>query len=117
MAKKKTTAVMDDEKSRDGVPHGVEKIKIGDILIMLFIGILSLTCITPFIHLLAKSVSSSNAVMAKEVYFVAKGFNISMYETIFKDGQLIHAMFYSVYMTMIFTVLGLVVCTDRKSVV
>ncbi len=111
MAKKKTTAVMDDEKSRDGVPHGVEKIKIGDILIMLFIGILSLTCITPFIHLLAKSVSSSNAVMAKEVYFVAKGFNISMYETIFKDGQLIHAMFYSVYMTMIFTVLGLVVCT------
>lgn len=111
MAKKNNAAVMDDDKSRDGVPHGVDKIKIGDIVIMLFIGILSLTCIVPFIHLLAKSVSSSSAVMAKEVYFLPKGFNFSMYETIFKDGQLTHAMIYSVYMTVIFTVLGLVVCT------
>lgn len=111
MAKKKDMAVMDDDKSRDGVPHGVEKIKIGDIVIMLFIGILSLTCIVPFIHLLAKSVSSSTAVMAKEVYFIPKGFNINMYQTIFKDGQLTHAMVYSIYLTVIFTILGLIVCT------
>lgn len=110
MAKKKNIAVTDD-KSRDEAPHGVHKIKIGDILIMAFITLLSLTCVIPFVHLAAKSVSSSAAVMAKEVYFLPKGLNFSMYQTIFNDGQLTHAMVYSVYMTAIFTILGMIVCT------
>jgi len=111
MAKKNNTAIVDDDKSRDSAPHGVDKIKIGDIVIMLFIGILSLTCIAPFIHLFAKSVSSNSAVLAKEVYFLPKGFNIEMYKLIFKDGQLTYSMIYSIYMTVIFTILGLVACT------
>lgn len=94
-----------------GDSHGVTKLKIGDIIIMVIIGILCLTCIMPFVHLLAKSVSSNTAVLAKSVYFLPKGFNLDAYRSIFLDGQMTHAMVYSIKITLIFTVLGMLVTT------
>lgn len=108
MAKTKEV-VVNEEKSRDGAPRGVNKIKIADIIMMTILIILCATCILPFVHLAAKSISSSTAVLAKEVYFLPKGFTLDAYRSIFKDGQLTHSMMYSVFMTGIFTVLGLFV--------
>lgn len=102
---------MNDDDSRFNTPHGVHKIKISDIIIMAVITILCLTCIVPFLHLAAKSVSSNTAVLSKSVYFWPKGFNFDAYAAIFRDGQMTHAMVYTVEMTLIFTILGMVVCT------
>lgn len=82
---------------------------IGDIIIMIIITILSLTCIIPFIHIAAKSVSSDGAVLSKTVYLIPKGFTLDAYKSIFEDGQMTHAMWYTVVVTFIFTVLGMVV--------
>lgn len=82
---------------------------IGDILIMLIIGILSLTCIIPFIHIASRSISSDAAVLAKEVYLLPKGLNINAYRTIFEDGQMTHSMWYTIILTVIFTILGMFV--------
>lgn len=82
---------------------------IGDIVIMLIITILSLTCIIPFIHIAARSVSSDGAVLAKSVYLLPKGLNINAYRTIFEDGQMTHSMWFTVMLTLIFTALGMVV--------
>ncbi|NLZ80473.1 MAG: carbohydrate ABC transporter permease [Clostridiales bacterium] len=101
--------VINEEKDRDSAPHGVSKIKIADIIMMTILIILCATCILPFIHLAAKSISSSTAVLAQEVYFLPKGINLDAYRAIFKDGQLTHSMMYSVFMTVIFTLLGLFV--------
>lgn len=78
---------------------------------MAAITILCLTCVVPFLHLAAKSVSSNTAVLSKSVYFWPKGFNFDAYAAIFRDGQMTHAMVYTVEMTLIFTILGMVVCT------
>lgn len=102
---------MNDDDSRFNTPHGVSKIKISDILIMAAITILCLTCVVPFIHLAAKSLSSNTAVLSKSVYFWPKGFNFDAYAAIFRDGQMTHAMVYTIEMTAIFTVLGMIVCT------
>ncbi len=102
---------MNDDDSRFNTPHGVSKIKISDILIMAVITILCLTCVVPFIHLAAKSLSSNTAVLSKSVYFWPKGFNFDAYAAIFRDGQMTHAMVYTIEMTAIFTVLGMIVCT------
>lgn len=102
--------VMAESKSIIKPGHRTLKgIRSSDILIMVVIGLLCLTCIIPFVHLAAKSLSSNTAVMAKSVYLLPKGINIDAYRSIFKDGTLTHSMVYTVYMTAIFTVLGVFV--------
>lgn len=90
---------------------GVNRIKIGDIVIMTILTILSLTCILPFLHIAAKSISSNSAVLAKEVYLFPKDINFAAYQSIFRDGQLTHSMLYTILVTVIFTVLGMIVTT------
>lgn len=94
------------KKSRRSRMH---RISIGDIIIMLIISILSLTCVVPFIHIAAMSISSDSAVLAKDVYLIPKGINFNAYVSIFKDGQLTHSMAFTVFLTAIFTMLGLIV--------
>jgi putative aldouronate transport system permease protein len=94
---------------RRGNSFSKNRTTIGDIVIVLIITILSLTCIIPFIHVAAKSISSDSAVLAKAVYLLPKGVNFNAYKSIFEDGQMTHAMWYTVVMTLIFTILGMIV--------
>lgn len=89
--------------------RGLNKVTFADIVIMFIITVLCLTCILPFIHIGAKSISSNSEVLAKNVYLIPKGITFDAYKAIFSDGQLTHAMVYSVMMTAIFTVLSLLV--------
>ncbi len=101
-------------RGREGVSEGsraINRFRPGDLIMMVIIGCLCLTCILPFLHLAAKSVSGNTYVVAKQVAFLPKGFTWDAYVSIFKDGGLIYAMGYSVMVTLIFTVLGMVVCT------
>lgn len=110
MAKKKEEVVRGAEVSSDG-NRAINKFRLSDFIMMAVIVLLCLTCILPFIHLLAKSISGNNFVVAKQVSFWPKGVTLDAYVSIFKDGGLIYAMLYSVIVTLIFTVLGMVVCT------
>ncbi|MCR4877263.1 MAG: carbohydrate ABC transporter permease [Clostridiales bacterium] len=89
--------------------RGVNRVRISDFVIAFVILLLSLTCIVPFLHVAAKSVSTNTAVMSKQVYLLPKGLNFLAYETIFRDGQLTHSMLYTVWMTFLFTVIGMVI--------
>ena len=91
--------------------HAIRKFTIGDFLIMLILVILCATCVLPFVHLAAKSLSSNTAVMQKAVVLWPVGTNLEAYNTIFQDGTLVHSFLYSVEVVLIFTVLGMIVCT------
>ncbi len=91
--------------------HGVNKVRISDFVIAFFILMLSLTCILPFIHVMAKSISSNTEVMSKNVFLWPKGVNMDAYVSIFKDGQLTHSMVYTIVVTLLFTVIGMVITT------
>lgn len=107
--KKREKQILEQEnRSQIGFSR-VNPFRVGDFLIMLVILILCLTCIVPFIHIAAKSVSSNSAVLAKQVTLWPRGFTTEAYASIFKDGQLTRSMFYTVYMTAIFTAIGMVV--------
>ncbi len=88
--------------------RGVNRVRVSDFVIAFVILILSLTCILPFLHVAAKSLSSNTAVMSKQVYLLPKGTNVDAYATVFRDGQLTHSMIYTVWMTLLFTVVGMV---------
>lgn len=106
MAAKKDTA-REMEVSNDG-NRAIDKFKLSDAAMMLILILLCATCVVPFLHLAAKSISSNTAVLSKTVYLLPKGINFDAYKSVFKDGQLVHSMLYSVMVTAIFTVLGLI---------
>ena len=88
--------------------RGVNRVRVSDFVIAFIILLLSLTCILPFLHVAAKSLSSNTAVMSKQVYLLPKGINVDAYATVFRDGQLTHSMVYTVWMTLLFTIVGMV---------
>lgn len=110
MAKKKEEVVRGAEVSSDG-SRAISKLRVSDFVMMAVIIILCLTCIIPFLHLAAKSISSDAAVVAKRVFLWPKGITFAAYKSIFVDGGLTYSLFYSVIVTVIFTFLGMVVCT------
>jgi putative aldouronate transport system permease protein len=82
-----------------------------DYLIAAVILALSLTCVLPFVHIAAKSLSSNTAVLSKAVFLWPKGVNLSSYRAIFRDGQLTRSMLYSIEVTFLFTLIGMIVTT------
>ncbi len=86
-----------------------QQVTIGDIIIIALIIILCLTCILPFIHIAAKSISGNSEVLAKNVTLWPKAVTLEAYATIFRDGQLTHSMLYTVLVTVLFTAIGMVV--------
>ena len=110
MAKKKEEVVRGAEVTSDG-SRAINKFRISDAVMMLIIGLLCATCVIPFIHLAAKSISGNTAVMAKQVLLIPKDINFEAYISIFKDGSMVKSMFYSVFVTGLFTLLGMLVCT------
>ncbi len=110
MAKKKEEVVRGAEVVSDG-SRAINKFRISDAIMMIIITLLCLTCIIPFIHLAAKSISEDAAVVAKQVFLLPKGFSLEAYRSIFVDGGLTYSMIYSVFVTLLFTLLGMIVCT------
>lgn len=106
---------MMDAKRTGARPHrqqgGLDRLHISDLVIAFIILMLCLTCILPFIHIAAKSISSNTEVLAKSVYLIPKGIDFSAYASIFRDGQLTHSMLYTILVTVLFTVIGMVVTT------
>jgi len=109
MAKNKVRDT-DNSTINDG-SHAIHKFTIGDFLIMFVLVILCLTCVLPFIHLAAKSISSNNAVMQRSVFLWPVEINFDAYASIFQDGSLVRAFLYSVVVVLIFTLMGMIVCT------
>lgn len=109
MAKKKEEIARDAEVTSEG-NRAVVKFKVSDFLMMLFITILSLSCIAPFFHIAAKSISSNNKVLSKQVFFIPKELTFEAYSTVFADANLVYSMIYSVVITLVFTAIGMVVC-------
>lgn len=78
-----------------------------DVLIYLFIGILSLICLIPFVHVLSVSISGNGAVMSNEVFLIPKDFNLEAYKTVFGDSAMMRSLWFSVFITVAFTALGM----------
>lgn len=98
-----------EQNKKQSLWKGVNRVRISDFVIAFVILILSLTCILPFLHVAAKSISSNTAVMSKSVYLWPKGITFEAYSSIFKDGQLVHSMLYTIGITLAFTLVGMIV--------
>lgn len=109
MAKRKEEVVRGAEISPDG-NRAINKFRVSDAVMMIILVILCMTCVLPFIHLGAKSISSNSAVLAKSVFLWPKDVTLDAYASLFRDGSMVYSMGYSVVVTAIFTLLGMISC-------
>ena len=83
---------------------------IGDALCMLVVGVASLTCVLPFIHILAKSLSDNAFVVANKVVLLPKstsGVNLEAYNKVFHDASIMHSLWITTLITVAFTAIGM----------
>ncbi len=73
----------------------------------LILTLASLSCLLPFVHLFAVSLSSSAAINAGKVVFWPVEFTISAYEYAFKGGVFLRAAFNSIVLVIVGTLLNL----------
>ncbi len=105
-------ATIMDRKSRKlrrAAGHN-RRLTIADLLMMLVLVLLSATCVIPFLHLAAKSISSNSQVIGQNVYMLPKDVTFAAYMSLFKDGSMTKSMGHSLLVTAIFTALGILVC-------
>lgn len=86
----------------------MDRIGIPDIIMMIAITLLCLTCILPFMHVASKSISSESSVLAREVYFLPKGLQFAAYERVLKSAMLIRQLGFTALITVMQTLLRLV---------
>ena len=62
-------------------------------------------CLLPMIHLLAKSLSGTDYLVRHVVSLIPKGLNFDAYATVLKDPKYIQAFFWTVFLTVVCTLL------------
>lgn len=85
--------------------------RIGDWIFVLICIIVSLICLIPMLNLLARSVSATDALVKHEVYLWPKGINFEAYVTVLSDMKYIRAFFWTVFLTIVCTLVSLTMTT------
>ena len=77
------------------------------VAIYVFIALLSLLCIVPFIHVISVSISGNEAVLSNQVWFLPKDITFDAYKTVLGDSTMMYSFWFTVVITILFTLLGL----------
>jgi putative aldouronate transport system permease protein len=85
--------------------------KLGDWIFVVICVLVGLICILPMINLLARSLSSTDALVRREVYLWPKGINFDAYAMVLGDMKYIKAFFWTVFLTVVCTVVSLTMTT------
>lgn len=97
-----------------GSIHAVPRTRrydIWDVIIYTVIALTSLSCVLPFIHVIAKSLSDEAFVIANKISLWPQGFTVDAYKKIFADDSIIQSLYISIIITVAATVIGMIVTT------
>jgi len=88
---------------------GMKRFDAWDVIINIVVALASLACLLPLVHILAKSLSTDAYVLANKVWLWPMGFTFEAYSKVFADASIIRSFYVSVFVTVVFTILGLIV--------
>ncbi|MDR0558225.1 MAG: carbohydrate ABC transporter permease [Treponema sp.] len=83
--------------------------KTGDIVIALICFIIILLCVLPLLHILARSLSSTQAIINRKVVFLPVDFNLDSYKYVFKDPSFSRSLIWTAILTVICTLWSLAI--------
>jgi putative aldouronate transport system permease protein len=85
--------------------------KVFQVINLVFLGIVALTCLLPFVYMIALSFSSLNAVMANRVTLWPVEFQLDGYRMAFGNQGILRSFVFTVYLTVLGTLTSLVLTT------
>jgi putative aldouronate transport system permease protein len=91
-----------------GVLKKQPNIRISDFIIMLIIGVAILLCLLPFVHIIAISLSSKQAVMSNAVTFFPVELDLHAYQIVFADSRMLWSMGLTIVLTVSYTLVCMV---------
>ena len=80
----------------------------GQIVLVAIIFVFVLTCVLPFLNVIAISLSSKSAILRGDVSFWPVEFETQAYQILFADKSMIDCLFYTVKLTVIYTAIAMV---------
>jgi putative aldouronate transport system permease protein len=78
-----------------------------DIVVVFIVLTAVAICLVPFLYILSESLSSNRAIVSQSVTIYPIDFNIAAYQVVFKDAQMVYSLFYSVILTLVYTVISM----------
>jgi len=88
-----------------------KKTQVGDWIFVIICVLVSLVCLLPMLNLLARSLSSTEALIKREVYIWPKGWNLSSYKMVLTDMKYLWSFVWTVILTVICTFVSLTMTT------
>ncbi|MDP4088580.1 MAG: carbohydrate ABC transporter permease [Bacillota bacterium] len=85
--------------------------KVGDWIIAFICLLVIFVCVLPMLNVLARSLSSSDALIKGEVMLLPKGFNFNAYKYVLEDSRTTWAIAWTAILTAICTVVSMVMTT------
>ena len=87
---------------------GQKRLGKGQIVLIVMMVLFVLICTLPFINVIAISISSKSAILRGDVSFWPVEFSAKAYEVIVKDPSMFRSLFYTVKITVIYTLLAMI---------
>jgi len=81
--------------------------KTAQALLYFFLLLVTLTCVLPFVHVIAKSFSTDAYVLAGRVFLWPMGITAEAYTKIFADASILRSLWSSLVVTLSFTAIGM----------
>lgn len=78
-----------------------------DIVNIMILALLALSCVIPFINTLATSLSGNESVLAGQVFLLPKQFQINSYRAVFADWSMVRSMLFTVGLTVAYVALAM----------
>lgn len=88
-----------------------KSLKISDWIFIFICFLIVAICLLPMVNILARSLSSADALVKHEVYLWPKGFNLDAYNLVFQNMKYIRAFGWTVILTIICTIVSLTMTT------
>ena len=85
--------------------------RVWDMVFVILCLLISAICVIPMLNLLAKSLSGTDFLVRNEVYLLPKGLNFDAYATVLKDPKYLRAFGWTVFLTVVCTLLSLAMTT------
>lgn len=89
----------------------LNRVKPADVIFWIVLILVAVVCLFPFIHVFSVSVSKEAYVVANRIVLFPKGFNWSAYKKIFADASILHSMWITIFITVVFTAIGMFLTT------
>lgn len=88
-----------------------KKTKFGDWVVAIICFFIILICLLPLFNVLARSLSSAEALIKNKVLLVPVGFNLEAYKTVLEDSKYTWSLTWTAIITVIYTLVSMVMTT------